>query len=75
MFIALALTLLLTLSVLRHALEPSCPSCAAKRWRTEGDMLTCARCEWSSAVAPQPVATAEPAASPIPDGRYAGAQY
>ena len=75
MLIALAMALLLVLSVVRHIVEPACPGCAAKRWKCEGEMLTCTRCGWSSDLAPQQISAAELPAPHIAGGQYAGAQY
>ena len=74
MIITLLLTLLLVLTVLRHVAEPACPSCAAKRWKVEGDALTCMRCGWDVAAAPQPMPATEVAISQLPAGQYATAQ-
>lgn len=73
MIIALALTLLLALTVLRHVMEPACPGCAAKCWKTGADTLSCTRCGWSTVLAPQVVPATELAAA-VPANRYAGAQ-
>lgn len=71
MFIALTLTLLLVLTVLRHILEPACPSCTAKSWTSDPKHLCCAECGWSNvATLPAPVAQTELAAA-----QYAGSQY
>ena len=70
MIIALFLTLLLVLTVLRHLVEPACPGCAAKRWRVEGDALSCMSCGWDTATAPTPAQTAVPQ---LPGGRFATA--
>lgn len=75
MFIALALTLLLVLSVLRHILEPSCPSCTAKRWSSQPGILSCTECGWSSVVTPQAIPGAELSSTPVAGAQYAGSQY
>ena len=69
LFIALTLTLLLVLTVLRHLLEPACPSCTAKSWTSDPRHLHCAQCGWSN-VAAVPAAQPELAAA-----QYAGSQY
>lgn len=51
MLIAILLTLLLSLSVLRHILEPACPACAGKEWRDDSAALACRGCGWSNAAA------------------------
>src|SRR5690606_36826108 len=51
MLIALAITLLLFLGLLRHLLEPACPGCAAKRWARGSTTLHCAECGWTNVAA------------------------
>lgn len=69
MLIALALTLLLVLSVLRHIAEPACPCCTSKRWSSDPGVLRCTACGWSNAAAPNAAPGAELARTP------AGPQY
>jgi hypothetical protein len=52
MLIALALTLLLFLSVLRYIAEPACPCCSSKRWSSDPGALRCTACGWSNVAAP-----------------------
>jgi len=59
MLIALALTLLIVLSVLRRILEPACPGCSAKSWSDHPVHLTCTRCGWSSVPTGAPAAAVE----------------
>jgi len=64
MLIALAITLLLFLGLLRHLLEPACPGCAAKRWARGSTTLHCAECGWTN-VAAQVGQAADPSAAPV----------
>jgi hypothetical protein len=50
MLIALALTLLLVLTVLRRLLEPACPACSRKDWSSHPTQLHCQHCGWSNVV-------------------------
>jgi hypothetical protein len=43
-----AVTLLIILAAARRALEPECPSCAAKCWCAHSTQLQCIRCGWSA---------------------------
>lgn len=58
MIVALILSMLLVLNVVRRALEPACPGCAAKSWAAHSTQLECADCGWShgraTAAAPEP---------------------
>lgn len=72
MFIALTLTLLLVLTLLRHVLEPTCPSCAAKSWTSDPKLLHCAECGWSNAA---PVPAADFANAQLASLPYASSQY
>lgn len=51
MIVGILLTLLLSLSMLRRLVEPSCPCCSAKRWAPNAAALYCEQCGWSN-VAP-----------------------
>lgn len=68
MFIALTLTLLLVLTLLRHVLEPACPSCEAKHWTSDPTFLCCAECGWSNAAT-------VPAQAELASAQFAGSQY
>lgn len=74
MFIALTLTLLLVLTVLRHILEPACPSCTAKSWTDDPKFLCCAECGWSNAVT-VPGAHSELASAQLAPAQYSSSQY
>ena len=49
MIVGILLTLLLSLSMLRRLVEPSCPCCAAKRWAASATALHCEQCGWTNA--------------------------
>lgn len=66
MLIAVALTLVLFLSVLRHIAEPACPCCTSKRWSSDPGVLRCTACGWSNAA---------PHAAPAAELATAGSQY
>jgi hypothetical protein len=55
MILALALTLLLVLTVTRRALEPACPGCSAKAWTEHSTALECQQCGWSNGAPAQAV--------------------
>lgn len=52
MIVALAVTILLALSLARRAMEPHCPACASKSWAAHSTQLNCTRCGWTNGARP-----------------------
>ena len=52
LIVALLMSLMLALGLLRRVVEPACPSCEAKSWIPSPNALHCAHCGWSNAAAP-----------------------